>query len=49
MALAALGEAARDEIEALFPEMLQGAPAEAQPLHSTARHCLRRWETALVA
>lgn len=49
MALAALGEAARDEIKALFPEMSHGISEEAQPLQSTARHCLRGWETALVA
>lgn len=45
-ALATLGWAARAEIEVLFGDLLREG---AEQRMTTVRHCLRRWESALVA
>lgn len=45
MALSRLGPEARAEITAIFPEL----ESQMSPHRAAARHCLRRWETALVA
>ncbi|SEO06266.1 Hint domain-containing protein [Salinihabitans flavidus] len=48
MTIETLNRAARAELEALFPEKVQGSDATPTQ-HTTARRCLRRWESALVA
>lgn len=49
MALQSMSRAARDEIEALFPELIHGDAAGVLQLHATARQSLRRWESTLIA